>query len=99
MRDTKRYCPMGDLRSKCHRDTDGQGAQIVSRLALSTGRSATPNVTRLSVKYNSPMTNEEMCRTWPGAHIGVVPYDKPPRWIHAAAPRPRLLPDPCRLAA
>lgn len=31
--------------------------------------------------WNAPMTNEEICRTWPGAHLDVTCPDEKPRWI------------------
>ena len=35
----------------------------------------------LSNKFNAPMTNEFICRTWPGAHLGVVAAGAEPRWV------------------
>jgi hypothetical protein len=34
----------------------------------------------LSEKFNPAMSNEEICRTWPGAHLGVV-LGEEPRWV------------------
>jgi hypothetical protein len=77
VRDVKRWGPMGDLEIRVCRDADGH--QIVSRLCSRWSKCNTERVA-LSVKYNSPMTNEAICRTWPGAHLGVV-RDEEPRWI------------------
>jgi len=76
VRDVKRYCAMGDLEIRVCRGADGR--EIVSRECprwtdCDTERHA------LSAQYNAPMTNEQICRTWPGAHLGVIYGDKP-RW-------------------
>jgi hypothetical protein len=76
--DARRYCPMGDLdpdRGCTNPEGDRISADQCPRLA-----SCAAERRDLSARFNPPMTNEEICWLWPGAHLGSVGKDEP-RWI------------------
>jgi hypothetical protein len=68
---------MGDLEVRRCVTSDGQ-ATIAARYPQLEACTAERHA--LSDNYNAAMTNEEICRKWPGAHLGVVNGEEP-RWV------------------
>jgi hypothetical protein len=76
--DRRRFCPMGDLEVRQCIDHDGEKTIAHRCPAL---EQCVAERRALSDRYNAPMSNEFICRHWPGAHLGIVVEGERPRWI------------------
>jgi hypothetical protein len=73
------YCPMGDV--EIRRCTDYRAKTDSNSKACPRLEQCSAERRALSNKFNPPMTNEFICRTWPGAHVGVISGEETQRWV------------------